>query len=121
MKLSFKSVLGAVPRGPRSVTEIVAAGVTVKKEARTTLSTSDKLKFSKAAREGGDDKFTFFESDGKVGGDFRAVYDLHMRLEALSKAIMFYDMEDVFQILSKNTVKELETKLSVLFSSQAAV
>ena len=42
MKLSFKSVLGAVPKGPRSVTEIVAAGVTVKKEARTTLSTSDK-------------------------------------------------------------------------------
>jgi hypothetical protein len=91
------------------------------KEARTTLSTSDKLKLSKAAREGGDDKFTFFESDGNDGGDFRAVYDLHMRLEALSKVIMFYDMEDVFQILSKDTVQELETKLSILFASQAAI
>ena len=118
MKISFKSVLGAVPRGARSVSDIVALWVAVKKEAWTNLSTSDKLKLSKAAREGEDDKFTLFESDGKVGGDFRAVYDLHMRLEALSKAIIFYDMEDVFQILSRDMVQELETKLSILFASQ---
>ena len=121
MKLSFKSVLGAIPRGSRSVTDIVAAGVTVKKDARAGLSTSDKLKLSKAAREGGEDKFTFFESDGKVGGDFRAVYDLHMRLEALSKAILFYDMDDVFHILSSETVEQLESKLTVLFETQASV
>ena len=121
MKASFKSVLGAVPRGARSVSDIVAAGVTVKKEARAGLSTSDKLKLLKAAREGGEDKFTFFESDGKVGGDFRAVYDLHMRLEALSKAILFYDMDDVFHILPSKTVEQLESKLTVLFETQASV
>ena len=121
MKLSFKSVLGAVPRGARSVSDIIAAGVTVKKEARAGLSTSDKLKLSKAAREGGEDKFTFFESDGKVGGDFRAVYDLHMRLEALSKAILFYDMDDVFHILFSETVKRLEDKLTVLFATQTSI
>ena len=53
MNLTFKSLLGVVPRGARSVGEIVAAGVSVKKEARTNLSTSDKLKLAKAAREGG--------------------------------------------------------------------
>ena len=110
MNLTFKNLLGVAPRGARSIGEIVAAGVSVKKESRTTLSTSDKLKLAKAAREGGPDKFTFFESDGKVGGDFRAVYDLHMRLEALSKAIMFYDMDDVFNILPSETVKLLEEK-----------
>ena len=63
MKLTFKSLLGVVPRGDRSVGEIVAAGVSVKIEERTNLSTSDKLKLAKAAREGGGDKFTIFESD----------------------------------------------------------
>ena len=99
----------------------MAAGVSVKKESRTTLSTSDKLKLAKAAREGGNNKFTFFESDGKVGGDFRAVYDLHMRLEALAKSIMFYDMDDVFNILPSETVKLLEEKLEVLFACQRTV
>ena len=86
MKFFFKSLLGTVPAGARTASEVAAAGVSVKKEQRTNLSASDKLKLAKSAREGGPDKFTFFESDGQVGGDFRAVYDLHMRLEALSKA-----------------------------------
>ena len=112
MKLSFKSVLGVIPRGARTVSDIVATGGIVKEEARSGLSTSDKLKLSKAAREGGgEDRFTFFEPDGKVGGEFCAVYDLHMRLEALSKAIMFYDMDDVFHILPSKTVTLLESKL----------
>ena len=70
MKLSFKSLLGVVPRGARSVGDIVTADVSVKKEEQTNLSTSDKLKLAKAAREGRDDKFTFFESDGKAGEIF---------------------------------------------------
>ena len=44
-----------------------------------------------------------------------------MRLEALSKAIMFYDMDDVFNILPSETVKLLESKLDVLFTSQALI
>ena len=52
MKISFKSLLGTVPRGIRTVGEIVAAGVSVKKEERKNLSTSDKLKLAKSAREG---------------------------------------------------------------------
>ena len=43
-----------------------------------------------------------------------------MRLEDLSKAIMFYDMGDVFHILPSNTVKLLEEKLDVIFACQAA-
>ena len=117
MKFSFKSLLGTVPKGARSVRDVVAAGVSVKKEERTNLSTSDRLKLAKAAREGGTNKFTFFESDGQTGGDFRAVYDLHMRLEALSKAITFYDMGDVFQILPSNIIVVLESKLDVYFTA----
>ena len=56
-----------------------------------------------------------------MGGDFHAVYDLHMRLEALSKAIMFYDMDDIFNILPSNTAKLLEKKLDVLFAYQKTV
>ena len=121
MKFSFKSLLGTVPRGARSVRDAVASGVSVKKEERNNLSTSDRLKLAKAAREGGMDKFTFFESDGQTGGDFRAVYDLHMRLEALSKAITFYDMGDVFQILPSNTITLLESKLDVYFTAQTNI
>ena len=44
-----------------------------------------------------------------------------MHLEALSKAIMFYDMDDVFNILPSKTVKLLESKLDVLFTRQASI
>ena len=121
MNLSFKTLLGVVPRRVRTVGEIVAAGVSVKKEGRTKLSTLDKLKLARAAREGGEEKFTLFETDGKVGGDFRAVYNLHMRLEDLSKAIMYYDMDDIFNVLPSETVQLLERKLDVLFAIQASV
>ena len=56
-----------------------------------------------------------------MGGDFRAVYNLHMRLEALLKAIPLYDMDDVFHILSSETVQRLEDKLTVLFATQALI
>jgi len=86
--VSFKSLLGVVPRGARTVRKVVSAGISFKKEDRSTLSTSDKLKLDKAAREGGNDKLTFFETNGKAGGNFRAVYDLHMRLDTLSTAMI---------------------------------
>ena len=97
MKFSFKSLPGTIPRGARSIRDVVATGVSVKKKERTNLSTSDRLKLAKATREGGTDKFTFFESDGQTGSDLRAVYDLHKCLEALSTAIKFYDMGDIFK------------------------
>ena len=37
----------------RTAQEVTAAGVSVKKELRSKLSTSDQLKLSKSAREGG--------------------------------------------------------------------
>ena len=49
------------------------------------------------------------------------VYDSHMRLEALSKTIMFYDMDDLFQILSSETVRFLESKLNVSFVIQESI
>ena len=51
---SFKSLLDIVPRGARTVREVSAAGVSVKQTDRTSLSTSDKLKLAKVAREGGE-------------------------------------------------------------------
>ena len=69
---SFKSLLGVVPRGAHTLSDVVATGISVKRTDRDSLSTSDKLKLAKSAREGGRDKFTFFETDGKSGSNFRA-------------------------------------------------
>ena len=71
MKFSFKTLLGAVPASVRKHGEVAAAGVSVKKEDRGSLSTSDKLKLARSAREGSTNKFSFFESDGQVGGIFQ--------------------------------------------------
>jgi len=66
MKLTFKSLLGVIARGARSVGEMVTAGVSMKKDDRTNLSITDKLKLAKAARKRrGVDKFTVSKSDGK--------------------------------------------------------
>ena len=56
MKLSFKSLMGSIPKGGQTADQVIAAGVTVRKKDRPSLSTSDKLKLSRAAREGGTDK-----------------------------------------------------------------
>ena len=42
-----------------------------------------------------------------------------MRVEALSKALIFYDLTDVFQILDNSTVKELNLRLTDLETCQA--
>jgi len=62
--VSFKSLLGVVARRARTVSKVVVAGVSDKKEYRSTLCTFEKLKPAKEAREGDDNKFIFFESDG---------------------------------------------------------
>ena len=102
----------------RTAQEVTSAGVSVKKELRSKLSTSDQLKLSKSAREGGSDKFAFFETSGSLGSDFKSVYDLHMRIEALSKALTLYDMTDVFQVLPDVTVLDLEQKLRAVHACQ---
>ena len=38
----------------------------------------------------------FFETSGSIGNDFKAVYDLHMRVEALTKTLVSFDTADVF-------------------------
>ena len=118
MILSFRTLMGSMPTTQRSASEVTAAGVTIKKEDRQSLSTSDQLKLSKAAREGGIDKFTFFASDGKLVNDFQTVYDLHMRIETLSKALTHFDMQDVFQIIPPPIVEDLSGRLKTLFSCQ---
>ena len=70
---SFKYLMGTVPKGGRTESEVQAAEVTVKKEDKTTLLTSEKLKLSKAAQEGGGETFAFFETNGKIVGNFESV------------------------------------------------
>ena len=71
-------MMGTIPRGARTQQEVSAAGVSIRTEEWSNLSVSDQLKLSKAAREGGSDKFSFFETDGKIGSEFKAVYNMHM-------------------------------------------
>ena len=118
MKVSFTTMMGAIPRGMRTAADVSAAGVSVKKERRSALSSSDQIKLSRNAREGGSEVFTFFETDGSIGSDFRTVYNLHMRIEALSKALTFFDMRDVFQIVPENTVAQIRAQLQHLFQCQ---
>ena len=54
--------------------------VSVKKENRNKLSTSNKLKLAKAAREGDSDKYTFFKANKTVIKNFQTVYDLNMQI-----------------------------------------
>ena len=82
----------------------------MQKEERKNLSTSDRLKLAKEAKEGGADKFTFFDSEGQTGGDFRTPYNLHILIEALSNEITFCDIGDVFKMLPSDKITVLENK-----------
>ena len=68
-----------------------------------------------SAKEGSSDKLCFFKAIGQAGGDFKAVYDLHMRIEALSKALYLYYMYDIFNIIPGKTLDTLEKKLQDVF------
>ena len=54
-----------------------------------------------------------------MGSNFKALYDLHMRVEALSKALTFFDMKDVFEIIPEHRIETLENKLQNMFRYQA--
>ena len=64
MKFSFLSLLGTVPMGTRTTLEVANAGVSIKKEDRKSHKTDDLLRLTSPAREGGKDKFSFFEANG---------------------------------------------------------
>jgi len=78
----LKNPLSSFSRKTRTEKEINAAGVSVWKEDRDTLYPLEKL-LSEEVREGGTDTFSFLETDEKTGSDFKAVYDLHMRIDTL--------------------------------------
>ena len=78
-------MMGSVTTSRRTESKVTEAGVYIKKIDRSKLLTSDRLRIFKSARErGGLDKFTFFASDGKLVKNFQTVYDLHIRMQALS-------------------------------------
>ena len=106
--MNLTDLIGRAPIDARTVEDVQSAGVSVRKDKRDELSTSDRLKLSKSAREGGGDKFTFFVTDGTASNDFKSVYDLQMQVDALITSLTLYDMVDVFQVLTVDKVQELE-------------
>jgi len=115
---SFKHLMGSVPKSGRTETEVQATAVMVKKEDRIALASSDRLKISKAARGGGRETFTFFKMNGKIVGDFESVYNLHMHIESLNKDLLFYDMKDLFDIITESTIQRLKIRLTILLGRQ---
>ena len=60
---------------------------------------------------------SFFESDGRIGSEFGAVYDMHVQIEEFSKALAFFDIDEVFEIiLETTTVTRLEYRSEDLFA-----
>ena len=79
------------------------------------------MKLSKAAREGGCDKFAFFVTDGSAANDFKSVYDLQMQVDALITSLTLYNMLDVFQVLEVTTVEQLEVCTEALIGATDAL
>ena len=115
MKISFKSLLGTVPRGSRSVQEVT---LSIKKEDRVKITPSNQLRLSEKAREKGADKFVFIQESEEPGGDFKVVYDLYVRIGVLSKTLVFINTDGVLQIIPARTIDVLEEKLQDLFTYQ---
>ena len=55
--------------------------------------------------------FSFFEVNRKVGSDFKAMYDIHMRVEALSKDLVFFNKIDIFHAIPPNMASTFEIRL----------
>jgi len=106
--MRISDFLGKSPDGISTVEEVQAADVSVQKDKRESLSTSDKIKLSKAARERESEKFAFFVTDGTAANDFKSVYDLQIQVDALITILTLYDMMDMFQVLSVATLDRLE-------------
>ena len=71
--MNFTDLVGRSPIDARSIEDVQSAVLSVRKDKRDEFSTSDRLKLSKSAREGGDDKFTFFVTDGTASNDFESI------------------------------------------------
>ena len=56
-----------------------------------------------------------------IGSDSKAIYDLHMRVEALSKALVLYNLINVFQILDEATVTQLTEQLEDLYACESTL
>ena len=112
--------MGSIPKTKQTENDVLAAGFSIKKEERRWLSTSDKLKLSNDAREGDDNKFTFFQSNIKILNDFETIYNLHMRIDSLTKSLEYYGMKDVLKIVLEQTVQCLNTYLETMFVYQAS-
>ena len=73
--MRLTDLLGKAPSKARNIEDVQSTGVLVRKEKKDVLSTSDRLKLSKSAREGGSENFTFFVTDGTASNDLKSVYD----------------------------------------------
>ena len=71
MKLSYKALMVSMSKTRRKENNVVTEGISIKKQARSKFSTSDKLKLSCTAREGDTDTFTYLETDEKYRENFR--------------------------------------------------
>ena len=116
MRISFK----APPLFWCSEREVTAAVLSIKKEDRERLSTSEKLKLSKAVREGGVGKFAFFASSGNLVSNFYPVYDLYIQIDALSKILTHFNMQDMFQVIPETTVRKLSDRIDMPFTCQTS-
>jgi len=54
-----------------------------------------------------------------MGSEFKAVYNLHMRIDVMSTTLGLLDKKDVFHIVLEETVSTLETNLKLLVDIQA--
>ena len=78
VKLSFKSIIDSVSSASRLERDVTAAGILTKKKDRVKLGTSDKLKISKVAGEGSNDKFTFlvqWKSSQRLSNGIQLTHD----------------------------------------------
>ena len=112
MKLSFKNLMGYMPTTTGSTEcEVLAVWVSICKEDRVSLSTSNKFKLSKSSISGDNNKFALYQSNGQLVNSFEIAYNLHMRVDVLNKSLEYYDMRDVFRILPEVTVSDLDQYL----------
>ena len=56
-----------------------------------------------------------FQPHEKIIGDLELFHNICMMIEALSKSLKFYDMNDIFQILLEQTVHGLNQTLETMF------
>ena len=53
-------------------------------------------------------------------GEFKTVYNLHMRIESASKSMIQFNMLDVFQVILMLTLPMLSSAIKILLTCQTA-